>query len=340
MWQAMEAEHTTKQKLRQTVPAPRQLQQRASPLVMLLGAMLAAYFGGYLHGLLSRQAGSGMIDNGVAFTTDSSEGIPHILHSVFIADPHRSEYDHEGLLSQRDWRHGCRWHNGEAVGWRVMVWNATTALQLVQTRYPQYLSLYQGISAGVTKSNIIRYLVLHAFGGLYLDGDIDCWRTGAEFLEGADLVMQRTWHTEGVTNAVMASRPGLKFWLDVLALLTVRTRAGIKNFVAAGPVCVRDSLQAAGLPTVRGNFTQTYNRVPGVGLSGRVTLYPLGVWYHPCYWGDEQCMDGVRLRRANGTQDMTHLAGMHRHHGTWLGKVGYVDMKKVLCKGDPNLRPP
>jgi mannosyltransferase OCH1-like enzyme len=39
-------------------------------------------------------------------------------------------------------------------------------------------------------SDLIRPLLLHTFGGVYIDTDVECYTDMTPWLEGADLVMQ------------------------------------------------------------------------------------------------------------------------------------------------------
>lgn len=50
--------------------------------------------------------------------------------------------------------------------------------------------LQQHVHATCTTMLQIRYFILHAFGGLYLDLDIECWRGGEPWLLNADVVLQ------------------------------------------------------------------------------------------------------------------------------------------------------
>lgn len=36
----------------------------------------------------------------------------------------------------------------------------------------------------------IRYFIMHAMGGLYLDMDVECFRSTEQFLVGADVALQ------------------------------------------------------------------------------------------------------------------------------------------------------
>ena len=68
----------------------------------------------------------------------------------------------------------------------------------------------------------IRYFILNTHGGLYLDMDVECFQSTRTFLRDYTLVLNGE-APEGhiVTNAAMASAPGLPIWQCVFNILKV-----------------------------------------------------------------------------------------------------------------------
>lgn len=56
--------------------------------------------------------------------------------------------------------------------------------------YPGFAEMWCGINSTINQANAIRYFILHAVGGLYLDLDVECWRGSEAWLSGADVVLQ------------------------------------------------------------------------------------------------------------------------------------------------------
>ena len=58
---------------------------------------------------------------------------------------------------------------------------------------------------------------MHAFGGLYIDLDVQCFRSAEPSLLGHDIVLQSEYR-EGrdIVNSIMASVPGHPFWKAVI----------------------------------------------------------------------------------------------------------------------------
>lgn len=72
----------------------------------------------------------------------------------------------------------------------------------------------------------LRPFLMHAFGGLYLDLDVSCYRSSEPFLLGHDIVFQSEFSGEAdVNNAVVASVPGHPFWNAVIRNITLVGRA-------------------------------------------------------------------------------------------------------------------
>lgn len=76
----------------------------------------------------------------------------------------------------------------------------------------------------VWAGDALRPFLLHAFGGMYLDLDVQCFRPSDPWLAGADLVLQSEYKEQrDVVNSVMASVPGHPFWkLIIHQMLSVR----------------------------------------------------------------------------------------------------------------------
>ena len=75
---------------------------------------------------------------------------------------------------------------------------------------------------------------MHAFGGLYIDLDVQCFRSAEPSLLGHDIVLQSEYR-EGrdVVNSIMASVPGHPFWK---AVITEMLEASLLLLVVVGVV--------------------------------------------------------------------------------------------------------
>ena len=63
----------------------------------------------------------------------------------------------------------------------------------------------------------LRPFLMHAFGGLYIDLDVQCFRSVEESLLGQDIVLQSEYKGgRDVVNSIMASVPGHPFWKAII----------------------------------------------------------------------------------------------------------------------------
>jgi len=69
----------------------------------------------------------------------------------------------------------------------------------------------------------IRPFLLDAYGGLYMDVDVECFDATNDMVDGFDLVLQLEDNgNKSLNNAVMAGAPGLDLWDNMQHLLKDR----------------------------------------------------------------------------------------------------------------------
>lgn len=96
----------------------------------------------------------------------SGDSIPRLLHVVFgLWDSGPLPWRYRKVLA------GWRAHHPD---WRFVLWNRSSAKNLVEQSYPQLTGIYHGFNRCVQRSDLLRYLILHRHGGVYADLDLDC----------------------------------------------------------------------------------------------------------------------------------------------------------------------
>ena len=74
-----------------------------------------------------------------------------------------------------------------------------------------------------TAGDAIRPFLLDAYGGLYMDVDVECFDATNDMVDGFDLVLQLEDNgNKSLNNAVMAGAPGLDIWDNMQHLLKDR----------------------------------------------------------------------------------------------------------------------
>jgi mannosyltransferase OCH1-like enzyme len=105
--------------------------------------------------------------------------------------------------------------------WLYVLWTDERLRALGRACYPEFELFYREGVPGIYLADFGRYMVLHRFGGLYVDLDYECFRSLEPLLAGHRFV---TSHTEpaGVelNNALIAACPGhplLRRYLEACA---------------------------------------------------------------------------------------------------------------------------
>ncbi|KAM0704509.1 hypothetical protein Q7P35_008743 [Cladosporium inversicolor] len=81
------------------------------------------------------------------------------------------------------------------------------ATEWVHTQYPHLYKNYTSYAQTIQRSNILRYLVLHHYGGIYLDLDLTCRQPLDELLHAPFLTSSTSKWPVGINNAFILSRP-------------------------------------------------------------------------------------------------------------------------------------
>ncbi|KAH3822333.1 uncharacterized protein LOC127831636 [Dreissena polymorpha] len=105
-------------------------------------------------------------------------------------------------------------------GYGYTLWNKTTVNQLIDAHYPDIRELYESYDHWVKRADVARYLVIHHYGGWYLDMDIKCKmsleevRTNAQ-RNGSTVVVRPT-DPNGFSNDFIGATPRHPFMSDVI----------------------------------------------------------------------------------------------------------------------------
>ncbi|XP_053407482.1 uncharacterized protein LOC128559536 [Mercenaria mercenaria] len=156
-------------------------------------------------------------------TVDSENPrIPHIMHFIFIT----------GLKG----KHGIPSMYRDNVmsflhfnpNWTYYFWSDVSARELIATRQPDLLSIYDNNPDVVYKANALRYVLLYEFGGVYTDLDIKCLRPldratmkyacilTPEPFEHSAILYKMSYY---FSNAVILCRPKHPFFKQVIESL-------------------------------------------------------------------------------------------------------------------------
>ncbi|KAK0385955.1 hypothetical protein NLU13_7130 [Sarocladium strictum] len=131
---------------------------------------------------------------------DSKPVVPKKMHLIALGNANLTKY--------KDAIQTCRDLHGD---WEHNMWTDDNATEFLTAHYPDIVPHYTGYHQNIQRANILRYALLHHFGGVYLDLDVSCHVV----LDDTPLVklpfVSPGAHPAGVNNAFIATKPGHPF---------------------------------------------------------------------------------------------------------------------------------
>jgi hypothetical protein len=106
-------------------------------------------------------------------------------------------------------------------GWQHWFWTLDDVRDLVARHYPEYLTLYDSYTAPIFRADVMRYFVLHHYGGVYVDLDMEAVRPLNEWAANFHCIVTeenyehsfviREQQSTNLVNGVIACAPGHPF---------------------------------------------------------------------------------------------------------------------------------
>jgi mannosyltransferase OCH1-like enzyme len=126
------------------------------------------------------------------------------------------------------------------------LWDDEDNRNFVKREFPWLLRIYNSYSAEIYRADIIRYLYLYIFGGMYADLDTKCLRP-LDHLRGlSDIIVGRMGSDpefpHSIPNAFLASTPRQEFWLLVIALIVLFAYKPGRPEELTGPVILKKAV--------------------------------------------------------------------------------------------------
>ncbi|KAL1527193.1 hypothetical protein AB1Y20_015872 [Prymnesium parvum] len=151
-------------------------------------------------------------------------------------------------LFARRWRQALRDAN---PGWDYRLWTDADNRKLIASRYPWFLRAYDRYATPIQRSDAARYFIAHAYGGVYADLDIECFRPFEPLVRpGVSLLLsykQAHNFSRGACNSIFGSAAGHPFWevvFDVLRNRSAITPRGHNDVLfTTGPAVLREAVR-------------------------------------------------------------------------------------------------
>lgn len=144
-----------------------------------------------------------------------------IIHQIWFGTmPNKREAKkaYKKLILYRDsWiEKNPTWHRHE--------WNKKECIEFVNSFYPEYKELLNGYRYEIQRCDVLRYLILHRYGGWYADMDYYCNKSVDEalyiytndiyFVQSPNSVIGQ--ESDHVSNSLMYSKAGHFFWKKLM----------------------------------------------------------------------------------------------------------------------------
>jgi hypothetical protein len=126
-------------------------------------------------------------------------------------------------------------------GFEVLVWNGPLCRQLLVEKYPDHVDLYDSLPYPIMKCDMIRFFILHQYGGLYMDFDRTCLKPFDNLLrDDPDVIVPlfRYGPFHVYNNDFIYSKPGsgfMKQCMDSIQVSKLPTHS-LKVLATAGPI--------------------------------------------------------------------------------------------------------
>jgi hypothetical protein len=165
--------------------------------------------------------------------------IPRVIHQSW-----------KTLEPPPEWRFCVESWRRHHPGWEYRMWTDEACRELVEREYPSFLSIYDAYSYDIQRFDAVRYLILHRFGGVYADLDMECLcpvdqlLTPGTFLAGRE-PEQHEQNGPMLCNAFMAASPGHPFLEHVVAMMRRKNPAILRHaevLTTTGPVMLFEVL--------------------------------------------------------------------------------------------------
>lgn len=140
--------------------------------------------------------------------------------------------------------------------YKYVLWDDADNRKFVEEHYKWFLPTYDGYDVEIKRADAIRYMFLHKYGGIYADMDFECLKPFDTLLEtysGYDIILGKMesgsdaneWHSSNnIPNAIMISKAGLSFWIQVLKRMIEKAGKG-RPEVETGPIVLKEVYSSA-----------------------------------------------------------------------------------------------
>jgi len=160
--------------------------------------------------------------------------LPKIVHQQWYSDPIEVE-------PQKTWRNTVL---NLFPQHEHMLWTDEKARQLIETKYPWFLSQYDSYDKNIKRVDVARYFCLYDYVGLFFDSDYEPLTNFWDRLpdDSPTVIQSPLWRAEKIQNSFMSSPRRHEFWNVTFGVLLEPERKTYGVIEATGPIALQDAI--------------------------------------------------------------------------------------------------
>jgi len=109
----------------------------------------------------------------------------HIIHQIWFDFNGENDIPAQFNDTIKSWK-------DKNDNWEYKLWDLSEAIQLISQNYPEYIETFNGFKYNISKCDLFRYILMHKYGGIYIDLDFICIRPIDQLL---DLISKKSINT-------------------------------------------------------------------------------------------------------------------------------------------------
>ena len=109
--------------------------------------------------------------------------------------------------------------------WEYMLWSNDNIQELLDSDYGWFRDTYNNYEYDICRWDAARYFILHKYGGLYCDVDIECFRSVDDLFKEHPVVFDENpgdYNESVLTNSIYYTLPGCRFMHRCMKHLSVQ----------------------------------------------------------------------------------------------------------------------
>lgn len=246
--------------------------------------------------------------------------IPHVIHQTWDTSKVPDQFARWVLSWVR-----------QHPTWEYWFWTPRDVEELIGKNYPAYLNTYKSYSTALSRADASRYFILHTFGGLYADLDMQSLRPIDELVDAYPCILTEETHEHAhllyfrnpanLMTAIMACQPDHPLFLVAIrALPYAQKRFPNRVIQATGPLFldavyqyfINQSSPVAGvqilppeylLPTYDPGQSSTFSKI-----CGQLTKSSATYLHETCKrWNDERRLNNKPSKKSYAVHYWIHV---------------------------------